>query len=155
MAIVPKPMSAPSAPSTNDSKMKLSLPVSSVMRRGASSRMRRVSANRTASNDASLIATTVGISIRRSSVSRENSTPASAGCSWNSTIGSGTASAIARWYSYGTSGGSPSPANAGIGNATSPLAPASCASRASSTASAVYRALIPASSGSRPATSSL
>ena len=52
------------------------------------------------------MATTVGISIRRSSVSREKSTPASAGWSWKSTIGSGTASAMARWYSYGTSGGS-------------------------------------------------
>ena len=54
----PNPISAPVAPNMNDSRMKLSLPVSSVIFRGSSSRRRAVSTNRRASNDASLIATT-------------------------------------------------------------------------------------------------
>ena len=81
IASVPKPISAPSAPSTNDSRMKLSLPVSTWMRLGASERTRTVSTNRTASNDASLIATTFGIETSLSSVSlREDARrPAPAG----------------------------------------------------------------------------
>ena len=57
----PNPISAPVAPSMNDSRMKLSLPVSSVIGRGRSSSRRATSTKRRASNDASLIATTPSI----------------------------------------------------------------------------------------------
>ena len=78
----PKPMSAPVAPSRNDSRMKLSLPVSSVILRGSCSRSRAVSTKRRASNDASLIATTPSTDAMAWSVSVSKFTPARAGCSW-------------------------------------------------------------------------
>ena len=96
----PKPMSAPVAPSRNDSRMKLSFPVSSVIGRGRSSSRRAVSTKRRASNDASLIATTPSTDAIARSVSGSKFSPASAGWSWNRISGRPT-SAIASWYGDG------------------------------------------------------
>ena len=101
----PNPISAPVAPNMNDSRMKLSLPVSSVIFRGSSSRRRAVSTNRRASNDASLIATTPSTDAIARSVSGSKFNPASAGWSWNRISGSPTW-AIASWYWTGTRGSS-------------------------------------------------
>ena len=90
----PNPMSAPVAPSMNDSRMKLSLPVRSVIGRGSCSSSRAVSTNRRASNDASLIATTPSTDAIARSVSVSKFTPPSAGWSWNRISGRPT-SAIA------------------------------------------------------------
>ena len=92
----PNPISAPVAPSMNDSRMKLSLPVSSVIGRGRSSSRRATSTKRRASNDASLIATTPSIDASARSVSGSKLRPPSAGWSWNRISGRPT-DATASW----------------------------------------------------------
>ncbi len=105
-ASVPNPISAPSAPIRNDSKMKLSLPVSRSIGRSRRSIIRRVWRYSRASNEASLRATTLSMAAIRRSVSSANTTPPSAGWSWNATSGRPQPRAIASWYATGTAGSS-------------------------------------------------
>ena len=75
--------------------MKLSLPVRSVILRGAALRCARSASQRSGSKEASLMATTWGMASSPSSTSGGYSTPPSIGWSWNRTMGMSVASAMA------------------------------------------------------------
>src|SRR5215469_4977989 len=153
-ASVPKPSSAPSAPSRYASSRKLSLPFRTVGADGRAFTSLAVSTNRFASKDASLIATTPSTRMMRSMVSAEKFTPPSAGWSWKAMSGRPEASATARWYEAGISGSSGSPWYAEMGKTSRASAPARAVSAASRQACSVNEAASPATTRARPPTSS-
>ena len=97
VAVLAKPISAPSHPRTIASQMNVSLPVMMPSLRGSARAVAIVSTVFVVSNDASLSPMISGIAASRSSVSGGKSGPNALG-NWNAISGRPTPSAIALWY---------------------------------------------------------